>query len=81
METLWTLLVPGCLLSWLSVAAGSPGARWQSCCSLHQLKVLPSLAQVRASIGPAQLSLKGWVQRMAPPSPNCSLGSLFKTIH
>lgn len=56
METLWTLLVPGFLLSWLSVAAGSPGARWQSCCSLLQLKVLPSLAQVQASIGPAQLS-------------------------
>lgn len=42
--------------SWLLVAAGSPGTRRQSCCSLLQLTVLPSLAQVRASTGPAQLS-------------------------
>lgn len=36
-ELLWTALVPGHLPSWLLVAAGSPGTRWQSCCSLLQL--------------------------------------------
>lgn len=71
--------MPGCLPSWLLVAAGSPGARWQSCCSLLQLTVLFS-AQVRASIGPAQLS-EGLGIEDGTPIHQVLPGESFKTIY